>query len=236
MIVVGIVGSPAGGKSTVAGILAELGGTWVDADKVAREVLQQPDVEAQVIAHFGGEIASDGGRIDRSRLAAKVFGDDDASRAALTYLESVIHPRTRVRITERLREEFERDPFGALVLLDIPLLFEAGWDRWCDEIICVDCPDAIRQARARARGWSDDELGRRERNQWPIAEKKRLSTWVLVNDQDLSVLRSRLQTWLTKIIAYQASRPMNPNGPDPYSKHPSSSPIQPPTAATKPHC
>ncbi len=200
MIVVGIVGSPAGGKSTVAAILAELGGAWVNADLVAREVLYEEQVQSQLIRHFGAEIADEGGRIDRSRLAGKVFGDDDLSRSLLTYLESVIHPRTRAVITTQLRQLFAMDPVGSVVLLDIPLLFESKWDRYCDEIVCVDCSEAIRQERVLARGWDAGELRRREKNQWPIAEKKRLSTYTINNDAGLGELQTHVASWYSQLI------------------------------------
>ncbi len=95
MIVLGIVGSPAGGKSTVARHLQDLGATWLNADEIARGVLEQDDVQRELLSHFGSEIAGRDGRIDRARLASRVFGDDDSKRLALTYLESLIHPRTR---------------------------------------------------------------------------------------------------------------------------------------------
>ncbi len=199
MIVVGIVGSPAGGKSTAAGILAEQGGTWINADLVAREVLETEDVHSQLSVYFGQEILGDGGRIDRSKMASLVFGDDDRSRGHLRYLESVIHPRTRQLITSRLRQAFKSNPNGAVVVLDIPLLFEAGWDLWCDEIVCVDASEAIRLDRTRARGWDDGEVRRREKNQWSIVEKKRLSTKVFTNDGELGSLRAELVVWYTEL-------------------------------------
>jgi dephospho-CoA kinase len=78
MIVLGIVGSPAGGKSTVAAYLQELGATWINADQIARGVLEEDEVQQQLIDHFGSDIAASDGRIDRSKLASRVFGDDDA--------------------------------------------------------------------------------------------------------------------------------------------------------------
>ncbi len=205
MIVLGIVGSPAGGKSTVAGFLAELGGTWVNADLIARDVLETDQVELQLVDHFGPAITGEGGRIDRKRLASRVFGDDDLSRSSLIYLESVIHPRTREIITGRLRQTFVTNPDGSIVILDIPLLFEAGWDRYCDEIVCVRCMEATRRERVRARGWSDEELRRREKNQWPIAEKQRLSTKVIHNDGELGELRKQLTDWHSSHLTSRVS-------------------------------
>ena len=194
MIVLGIVGSPAGGKSTVAKYLQELGATWINADLIARDVLEQADVQAEVLAHFGPEIAGKDGRIDRSLLADRVFGDDDSKRAALTYLESLIHPRTRQMITAQLRN-LSRQKAG-VAILDVPLLFKSGWDKSCDEIWCVDSDRNLRSMRIKGRGWDDDELRDREANQLDIEEKKRLSTTVIMNNGSLEQLYETIdQLW-----------------------------------------
>lgn len=200
MIVVGIVGAPAGGKSTVANYLQELGATWINADRIARDVLEQDDVQAALIGHFGSEIADSSGRIDRALLASRVFGDDDAKRVALTYLEGVIHPRTRLIITAKLRES------EGIVVLDVPLLFETGWDRSCDEIWCVDSDRSLRLARAQARGWDDAQLRVRESNQMDMEKKRRLSTVVIHNDSSLADLHETLDRLWSSLQRRQSQR------------------------------
>ena len=194
MIILGVVGAPAGGKSTVARRLQELGAGWIDADKIAHSVLELDDVQEQIIGHFGREITDAEGRIDRSKLASRVFGDDDAKRAALTYLEGVIHPRTRLIITAKLRELEQNGTVVAI--LDVPLLFEGGWDRTCDEIWCVDSPRELRLERAKDRGWTAEELSRREANQQDIENKKRQSSVVIDNSGSLEQLYETIdQRW-----------------------------------------
>ncbi len=191
MIVIGIVGSPAGGKSTVARHLQDLGATWINADEIARGVLEQEDVQAELLRHFGSKIAGKDGRIDRSKLAAEVFGDDDAKRLALTYLESLIHPRTRRIISARLIEAHRQG--RDVAILDVPLMFESGWDRCCDEIWCVDADRTLRLQRAEVRGWDAQELSDREENQLDINEKKRLSSLVIMNNGSLSQLHETIE-------------------------------------------
>ncbi len=186
MIVIGIVGSPAGGKSTVATHLQALGATWIDADLIAREMLQRPAVRDQLVEHFGRDISDNQGQIDRAALAARVFGDDDVRRAALRYLEGVIHPLTGEEITRRMKEAYDQGAVAAI--LDVPLLFESRWDRCCDEIWCVDSTRELREQRAAGRNWSAEELTRRESNQLSISEKKRLSNFHIVNDRSLNEL------------------------------------------------
>ena len=203
MFILGIVGSPAGGKSTVAGRLQELGAEWINADLVARGVLEQADVQQQLIDHFGDQITGSDGQIDRGKLASEVFGDDDASRRALRYLEEVLHPRTRQRIAERLRECAQRGVAG--VVLDVPLLFKSGWDQSCDEIWCVDSDRSIRMKRAADRGWEPNELARREANQVSIEEKKRLSNFVILNNGSLDELYKTVDRLWTSFLNRDAN-------------------------------
>ena len=192
MIVIGIVGSPAGGKSTVARHLQALGATWINADEIARSVLEEDEIQARLLDHFGPHITGSDGRIDRSKLAAQVFGDDDAKRVALTYLEGLIHPRTREIIGSRLTQaSLQGIP---VAILDVPLMFKSGWDRSCDEIWCVDANFDARVQRARARGWDEQQLRDRESNQLDIKEKKRLSTRVLINDGSLKSLHETIES------------------------------------------
>lgn len=202
MFVLGLVGSPAGGKSTVAAHLQGLGATWINADLIARDVLNEDEVQEQVITYFGSEITTSGGRIDRTKLASRVFGDDDCSRAALTYLERLIHPRTRLIVSARLRALAQQE--AVAVILDVPLLFESQWDRFCDEVWCVDSERSLRLARASKRGWDDDQLRHREANQLDIEEKKRLSNIVIDNNGTLEELHQEIDRHWSSLLARQS--------------------------------
>ncbi|MGB0598510.1 MAG: dephospho-CoA kinase [Rubripirellula sp.] len=202
MIVIGIVGSPAGGKSTVAEQLEAFGATWINADRLAREVLERGEIQNRLLDHFGADIAGKSGQVDRAKLAAVVFGDDDSSRRALTYLEGVIHPETRRLIELRLDEAQHSGASKSaslaqpIVMLDVPLLFEVGWDRCCDQVWCVDADPAVRLQRAAERGWNEGELHRRESNQLKIEEKRRLSNVVIENNGTLDKLHETVtQLW-----------------------------------------
>lgn len=207
MIVIGIVGSPAGGKSTVAKHLQELGATWINADLLARQVLETAPIQARLLEHFGPDIADKSGHVDRRKLAARVFGDDDSSRRCLTYLEGLIHPQTRQLITQRLKEASRlsatsSDPNSGpihVVVLDVPLLFEVGWDRCCDEVWCIDADRDVRLARASDRGWDEAEMTRREGNQMEIAEKRRRSTLVIDNNGSPEQLRGTISNLWSSI-------------------------------------
>lgn len=211
MIVIGIVGPPAGGKSTVARQLTGLGAVWLDADAVAHQVLQQPDVQARLVAHFGSRVLGADG-VDRQWLASQVFGADSSSRQQLGWLEATIHPPTLLLLQKQLIEAANRRVPAAL--LDVPLLFESGCDLLCDFIWCLDTPLEKRRQWIQQRGWSEDELQRRELRQMPLAEKKRRSTHVIDNGGDLDALADQVQRLWTEATTDPSSNLQQTRSPN----------------------
>jgi dephospho-CoA kinase len=166
MIVIGLVGRIGAGKSTVARLFADLGAEVVDADAVAHEVLDEPEVRAAVVARFGAGVVGAEGRVSRAALAAQVFGPTPEQAAALADLEAIVHPPVRQRITARLaagRAAERADGRPRVVVLDVPLLVHGGWDAACDRIVRVECEDSVRRARLVARGWSETQIAGRDR-------------------------------------------------------------------------
>jgi len=158
MFVVGIVGRVGSGKSTVARRLAERGAEVVDADLLAHAVLEEPDVQRAIAARFGGDVLDAAGRVHRPTLAARVFGPDRA--ADLAAFEAIVHPGVRRRIEARLDQLRRTD---AVVVLDVPLLVQAGWADLCTDLVVVDCDDSVRRGRLAARGWSAEQIAARDR-------------------------------------------------------------------------
>ena len=198
MIIIGIVGSPAGGKSTVAKILWELGATWINADLIARSVLEESEFQERLLDHFGGSIQGSDLKIDRTKLAAAVFGSDDRSQANLNFLQSVIHPETKKRIAAKIDEATEMK--SPAIALEVPLLFESKWDLVCDEIWCVDAPSNRRILWAKSRNWTQEDLKNRESNQLPLFSKKQRSNFVIMNDGDIYKLRAIVTDRLATLI------------------------------------
>jgi dephospho-CoA kinase len=191
MLTIGIAAGPAGGKSTVAAILAEMGATWINADKIAHQVLQEPEIVEQLIAYFGPQIVGSDGKIDRRSLSKLVFGDDDLSRQGLRYLESLIHPRTKQVIASQIVAAVKSG--AQAVVLDIPLLFESGWVNQCDEVWFVDTSRDIQLAEAHRRGWTQENLNRRQSSQLDAEEKRRLSTRIIPNHGTLEDLKLQVK-------------------------------------------
>ena len=177
---IALTGGIGSGKSTVSRLLAEKGAVVVDADAIAREIVEpgQPALEEIRVA-FGPEVIDADGRLLRSRLAEIVFEDPDA----LARLNAITHPRIAVRSAELL----ETAPADAVVVYDMPLLVEqgpqalVGWDA----IVVVDAPEEVRVERLIARGVDRDDAQRRMAAQAPRAVRLAAADHVIDNSGDL---------------------------------------------------
>ncbi len=190
MVVAGLTGSIASGKSTVAGILAQMGAVVLDADLMARQaVVKGSRGWNEVVGVFGRTILGDDGRIDRRKLGDLVFSDPD-KRARL---EKIIHPLVRSQMDLEVERIRGRNPH-AVVVQDIPLLFEAGMDQGLDEIIVVYAPESIQLERiVRRDGLSLAQARARIRSQMPLEEKKRRATMVIDNSGTLEETRRQTE-------------------------------------------
>lgn len=196
-VVIGLLGGVAAGKSAVAAAFAAHGLRHVDADAIARAVTRLPEVVREVAAHLGSDLVGPDGQLDRARVAAKVFAD----AGARSRLETIVHPPVHAAID---RELTEARSHGESVLLDVPLLLERGWDARCDLLVYVHASPAVRRARARARGWAEGELERREAAQTPIDEKERRAGARIDNDGSLASMRAQVATLLGALAGTRA--------------------------------
>jgi len=189
-ITIGLVGGIASGKSTVARLFAtERLAVHVDADAIARRVLDRPAVRAALARRIPGIGAR--GSLDREMLARKVFGD----ARALAALEEITHPAIRRGVEAALRRA--RTPY---VLLDAALLQENGADALCDLVVYVACPARTRRARTRRRrGWSEAHHRAREARQWSCRRKRARADFVVDNGNGLDRTRRDVRRLIRKI-------------------------------------
>ena len=176
MILVGLTGGVATGKSTVAKMFKRRGAVVIDADELAREVVK-PDKPAwrQIVKMFGKTVLNPDRTLNRRELGAVVFGN----RTKLRQLEQIIHPRVAREQARRTREAARTDP-TAVIIYDVPLLFEAGIDKRVDKIIVVTADRKSQIARLRKRnGLSQAEAIRRINCQMPLAKKIQRADHVL---------------------------------------------------------
>ena len=177
MLVVGIAGGIACGKSLVARQLQQLGAVVLDVDQIGHRVLYDPGVVEAIKSQWGDGVLKIDGSVDRKALAEIVFASQrDGQPNQLEILEGITHPRISRLLKEQL-SQLQKDASIPAVVLDAPVMFKAGWDKFCDKIIFVEVPFALRAQRAReTRNWSYDELTARENRQLPLNEKRERAT------------------------------------------------------------
>ncbi len=166
-LTIGLTGGIASGKSTVSAMMRELGLPVIDADEAARAVVRPgEDAYRQIVAAFGPGILQTNGEIDRAKLGAIVFNNEEERKK----LNAIVHPAVRQKMLAE-KEALVRS--GAkTVVLDIPLLFESGLTSWVDKVLVVYVDDDIQLRRLMERnGFTEEEARARIRAQWPLAEK-----------------------------------------------------------------
>ena len=201
--VIGLAGGIGSGKSLVARMLQRLGALIIDADELAKASLEKEDVKSAIKAVWGEEVLTAAGQIDRAALAARVFSEPQGLRM----LEYIIHPQV-LKAQRNLCHQANLDSDTKAVVIDAPLLFEAYLDFECDFVIFVDAGADIRAARVAERGWSPEELARREQNQLPLDFKKDRAEYIVKNDSDADTLRCQVEQVFGRILslAQSASR------------------------------
>lgn len=200
-VVIGLAGGIGSGKSAVARLLGERGYIVVDSDRESRAALDLPDVRRQLVAWWGEGVIDASGRVDRRKIASIIFADP----LQRTRLETLVHPIVKATRAGLLaRAEAEGRPG---VIVDAPLLFEAGSDKECDYVLFVDAPEDIRAARVLAsRGWDRAELLRRQNAQLPLERKRQLSDGIIVNDAGEPELRRRVDEALANVLSHASRR------------------------------
>ncbi len=209
MLIVGLTGNIASGKSTVAAALVSRGATLIDSDVAARAaVAPGTPALAAITRRFGVDLLQADGTLDRARLGHRVFADVAARHA----LEQIVHPAVEAARQTALR--FARQRGDQIVICDIPLLFEARLAFQFARIVLVDAPPAMRVARLMYhRGMSQADAESRVRAQLSATVKHGRADVVIVNDGDLDGLMaqiartwSRLQEWTAVGAPMQAAQ------------------------------
>ena len=188
MIIIGLTGGIASGKSTTAALFRELDIPVHDADAAVHEMMAPGGVvTGKVVEAFGGQILAPDGSVDRQRLGGEVFAAPERRRI----LESIIHPlvaasRDRFLATSRLTGV-------PLVVLDIPLLFETGGEALCDFVIlCSVDPDTQKRRALRRNGMTEDKLAAILQSQIPLATKRAMADAVIETDHGVDAARQAL--------------------------------------------
>ena len=196
MLIVGLTGGIATGKSTVAAMFEKMGIRRIDADSLAREAVESGTAALQEIARtFGSAVIDDQGRLDRKKMAEIVFNDAGKRKQ----LEGIIHPRVRLLLEEKLAAA--RRAGDCLVLVEVPLLYETNFQRFVDKVIVVRVSEQQQLMRLRQRdGLSLAEAKRRIAAQMPLEEKAALADYVIDNDGTLAETEKQARQILGRLL------------------------------------
>jgi dephospho-CoA kinase len=189
---VGLTGGIGAGKSEALAALERLGAATISADAVVHELYDDPEVRAAVVARWGDEVAPDG-RVDRSAVARRAFATD-SDRG---WLEQLIWPKVGERIAEWRAVESQKEPPPRALVVETPLLFEAGLESGYDATIAVVADEAVRAERAAARG--HEALDERTARQLTQAQKAERATYAVDNSRSLRELEEELSGVLAKL-------------------------------------
>ena len=191
------------GKSSVVRNVKSLQLHFIDADRIGHDQLTVKKIKDQIVKTFGAQVLDSSGNISRPNLAAQVFGDSSEKQEKRQQLNAIVHPAIRSEI----RRQINSAPQDAdAIILDAALLLEAGWADECNAVIFIDTSLEQRRKRvAETRGWSAEELQRREASQLSLEEKRRRSDFCVDNSGDISVAAHQMEQALMKIIADDSS-------------------------------
>ena len=190
--ILGLTGGIASGKSTVSAYLAQNGALIIDADLIARQVVAKKSSGLkQIVAKFGGEILTASGELDRKKLGKLVFSNKELLKA----LTDITGPLIRAEILREIQAAKKAQV--KLVVLDIPLLFEAGYQTLCDKVMVVTIPSKLQLERVMKRdNLSAAEARKRIANQLPASKRNELADVLIDNSKSVAETYQQVLKWL----------------------------------------
>jgi dephospho-CoA kinase len=188
MVIAGLTGSIATGKSTVAKIFKEAGASVIDADQIAQDAVKAGSKAHEgIVGHFGKEILLADGEIDRDALGDIIFNDPGQKQV----LNQIVHPEVFREMASQLQKIKDHDP-KSLVIMDVPLLFESHMEAGMDHVIVIYVPEKIQIKRLIDRNdLSNKDAQARIRSQMSIEKKKGLGDITIDNSSTLEITRKK---------------------------------------------
>ncbi len=192
---IGLTGGFGSGKSTVLAMLRRKAAGVVDSDAVVQSLLKSDRrVLSGIRRRFGNDVFDNTGRLDKKKVAARVF----RSKKDRIYLEGLIHPLVRRAIWKKVNSVKT-----GVVVADIPLLYESGWDKKIDAVIVVAASKAKRISRLRDKGFSASDIRRRMKAQWPLERKMKRADFVINNNESKAQTKKQVNNLWKKIITQE---------------------------------
>ncbi len=178
------------GKTSVLHLFSKLGAHTFDVDRFVHEILTKPNIIMKIEEILGGNMKKNGTSrqsIDKKRVAEIIFANPDKRKA----VENIIHPLVLKAMEQTESRIFKKDR-SALIIFEVPLLFETGYDKFFDSTIVVWCKRSAAIDRLHRKGFSAEEALKRLKAQMPITKKKALANYVIDNNHSLSIVEKRV--------------------------------------------
>lgn len=186
-VIIGILGGIGSGKSSVAAEFGKLGCAVIDADRIAHQLLDTEKIAQQVREAFGAEVLDADGKVNCSALGERTF----ESSENVARINDILHPEILLKCRQLIAEYNNADIKA--IILDLPLLIEVGWDKKCDILIFVDCPETIRAERTEKKGrLSKKLLKKREKFQISLDNKLEIAHYTINNHSGLSAMAEQV--------------------------------------------
>jgi len=192
---IGLTGGIGSGKSLVLNILSQKGVPILQTDLLGHQLLTEKKFAAALAHQFGLFVLDRKGGVDRKKLGKLIF-EDPRKREALNQL---LHPEIRKRVARWILRESRKSPPPFLVIVEVPLLFERGYYKAFDGILCVSAPLKLRRERLFKRGWGLAEIKKREKTQWSQTRKNQKADWILDNSKGPQDLEDAVGRWFEKL-------------------------------------
>ena len=200
--VIGLAGGIGSGKSLVASELGKLGCAVIDVDRLAKQMRDLPATRQVLRERLGEDIFTKDGQIDEKALAELVFGSEarEGDKRAMQELNAIIHPLVKAKCREMI-DDYRQAGKVPAVVLDAPLLFEAGLQNCCETVIFIACdPDKRSQRVQTQRGWDETAWLQREKTQILLDKKLQMSDYTVENNSSKTDLRCHIRSLLSQIL------------------------------------
>ncbi len=202
MVVIGVTGGFGTGKSTVAGMFKQLGAVVLDADAIAHDVMEPKRLAwRRIVKAFGPQILNEDHTVNRKRLASLVFHDAQRRQR----LETIVHPPVLRSIKQRLHR-LRRACKVRAVVLDVPLLIEAGAHELVDALVVVTALPEVQRERLRHKGWTQEEAHARIAAQWDLSAKVALADHTVDNSDGVDATRTQVKRIWNQLAAAPSRR------------------------------
>ena len=192
-MLIALTGTLGGGKSTVLRFFDLFGVNTISADEIVHELLETPKVRDQIQKYFGRKVFTPSGKIDRKKLAARVFSNKDEKR----YLESILHPL----VFQTIFDKYSQNP-KAITVAEVPLLFETATEDHFNKVIVVKTPIQVVKKRLQQRGMSHEDIEARMKHQIDLETKLAKADFIIDNSGSLSETKKQVED-LVKILNAQ---------------------------------